>query len=79
MSKNDITGDNIATKLGGKTSKQNFDSSYDAIFRKNLPLNEYPEPEPKVICDVCGKDFKSTKECAFNACPLNFVDNNLEW
>jgi len=81
MSKNDITGDAIATKIGSPSAKQNFDSNFDAIFRRNLPLNEYPETtaDDKVLCDICGKDLLRTQECAFNSCPLNFVDSKLEW
>ena len=41
--KNDITGDEIATKIGGKSAKQKFDENFDAIFRRNLPLSEYPD------------------------------------
>lgn len=81
MSKNDITGDNIATKVGDTAAKQNFDKGYDAIFKKNLPLNEYPEPKQanQVLCDICGKDLMATKECAWTSCPLNFTDAKLEW
>lgn len=34
MAINDITGDNIATRLGGKEAQKNFDDNFDRIFRK---------------------------------------------
>lgn len=82
MAKNDITGDDISTRTGSKLSKQNFDNNFDAIFRKDLPLNEYPDNslESDVLCNICGKDLKATRECAWTSCPLNFEESSgTEW
>lgn len=56
-STNDITGDAIVSRPNSKAYEDNF----DRIFGKKDKL-----------CQVCGKDTSSTKECAWTSCPLNW-------
>jgi hypothetical protein len=30
------------------------------------------------LCDVCGKDLKATKECAWTSCPLNWDEKRAD-
>jgi hypothetical protein len=57
---NDITGDLIQSRVNSKE----FEDNFDAIFRKK-----------DANCNICGKTFASTKECAFTGCPLNWDDS----
>ena len=42
--KNDITGDSIASRLGSIEAQRNFEDNFERIFgKKKQPLNEYPE------------------------------------
>jgi len=48
--------------------EQKFDESFDRIF-----ANEDP------ICNICGKNLDTTKECAWTGCPLNFETNAMRY
>jgi hypothetical protein len=61
--KNDITGDFLVSK---PNSKQ-FEDNYDLIFGNKSAL-----------CDICGKDLKATKECAWTSCPLNWDEKRAD-
>jgi hypothetical protein len=61
--KNDITGDFLVSK---PNSKQ-FEDNYDLIWGNKSPL-----------CDICGKDLKATKECAWTSCPLNWDEKRAD-
>ena len=45
MTKNDITGDTIATK----PASDNYRANYDAVFRKRAELEEWPEDRINAI------------------------------
>lgn len=45
VSKNDITGDKIQTKIGNDNK---YEDNYDAIFRKNKVGNATPTPDKPV-------------------------------
>ncbi len=62
MSSNPVTGDSLVSKIGSKEQKEKFDEGFDRIFRK--------KKDP--ICNICGKNLASTKECAFTGCELNW-------
>lgn len=68
MSKNNITGDALITKIGNKEQKQKFDEGFDRIFGK--------QKDP--LCDVCGKNLKATAECAWTGCPLNWDEDRVD-
>ena len=61
--KNDITGDSLISK----TNSKEYENNYDKIFRKKESL-----------CDICGKDLASTKECAWTSCPLNWDEERAD-
>ena len=67
MATNDITGDNIATRFGDAEQRKKFEDNFDLIFRKKESL-----------CKVCGKDLKSTKECAWTSCPLHWDEERID-
>lgn len=58
--KNDITGDTIATRTGDATAKENFDNNFDAIFRKKVPvppeIEEMQEDEDEVRMNIIGSN-----------------------
>ena len=62
-SKNDITGDSLISKANSKA----YENNYDLIFGKKSTL-----------CDICGKDLKTTKECAWTSCPLNWDEKRAD-
>lgn len=62
--KNEITGDTLISKQ----TNEKFSKGYDAIdFSKKL-----------VLCDICGKDLGSTKECAWTSCPLYWNEARVD-
>jgi hypothetical protein len=61
--KNDITGDSLISKANTKA----YENNYDLIFGKKSAL-----------CDICGKDLASTKECAWTSCPLNWDEKRAD-
>lgn len=65
---NDVTGDFIFSKPNSKQFEENF----DRIFGKK-------EAKSDVLCNICGKDLKSVKECAWTSCPLNLEEAQVEW
>jgi len=67
MATNSITGDSISTKYGSKEAQKNFENNFDKIFGKK-----------DVLCQVCGKDTSSTKECAWTSCPLNWDEARID-
>ena len=56
--KNDITGDNIATRTGDAEAKQNFDNNFDNIFRKKVPLAPEieEETEEEIRMNIIGSN-----------------------
>lgn len=62
-SKNDITGDSLISKTNSKA----YENNYDLIFGKKSAL-----------CDICGKDLTTTKECAWTSCPLNWDEKRAD-
>lgn len=72
MSTNPITGDLISTRFGNKEAQEKFEANFDAIFRK-------PKVEEKqVLCEICGKEMNSVKECAWTSCPINFNEARMD-
>ena len=67
MATNSITGDSISTKYGNKEAQKNFEDNFDKIFGKK-----------ETLCAICGKDMKSTKECAWTSCPLNWDEGRVD-
>ena len=72
--RNDITGDLIQTKSNG--NKDAYAENWERIFGKKnkvasteTPANQSVE---STLCDVCGKELNSVKECAWTSCPLNW-------
>ena len=65
---NDITGDSLVSRANTKQFEENF----DRIFGKK-------EAKVDVLCNICGKDLKSVKECGWTSCPLNFEEAQVEW
>ena len=62
-SKNDITGDSLISKTNSKA----YENNYDLIWGKKSAL-----------CDICGKDLTTTKECAWTSCPLNWDEKRAD-
>lgn len=62
-SKNDITGDSLISK----TNSKDYENNYDLIFGKK-----------NALCDICGKDLTTTKECAWTSCPLNWDEKRAD-
>lgn len=60
---NDITGDLIQSRVNSKE----FDDNFDLIFKKK-----------DANCNICGKTFATTKECAFTGCPLNWDEDRID-
>jgi hypothetical protein len=60
VAKNDITGDNIATRTGDASSKEKFDNNFDNIFRKKVPLSpeleELQEDEDEIRMNIVGQN-----------------------
>lgn len=60
VAKNDITGDNIATRTGDASAKENFDNNFDNIFRKKAPLppelEELQEDEDEIRMNIIGSN-----------------------
>jgi len=58
--KNDITGDTIASRTGDTEAKQNFDNNFDNIFRKKVPLppeiEEMQEDEDEIRANIIGQN-----------------------
>jgi len=50
MSKNEITGDTLASKVGDKTAYQNYCDSWDRIFAKKKILHP---------CPNCGAEIRA--------------------
>ena len=48
--------------------EQKFDESFDRIFANKDP-----------ICNICGKNLDTTKECGWTGCPLNFETNAMRY
>jgi hypothetical protein len=67
MGVNNVTGDSISTKYGSKEAQKNFENNFDKIFGKK-----------DVLCSICGKDTKTTKECAWTGCPLNWDEERID-
>ena len=44
MGYNEITGDNIATRLGNKEAQENFENNFDRIFGKKKKEKYIPPP-----------------------------------
>lgn len=60
---NPITGDAIVSRPNTKQ----FEDNFDRIFGKK-----------DALCQVCGKDTASTKECAWTSCPLNWDEKRID-
>jgi hypothetical protein len=56
MSRNDITGDEIKSKILSKQGEDNW----DRIFGKK-----------DILCNVCGNYLKDVLDCNKNSCPKN--------
>jgi hypothetical protein len=68
MASNSITGDSLVSKIGSKEQKEKYDDGFDRIFRKKKDS----------ICNVCGKNLDSTKECAWTGCQLNWDEDRID-
>ena len=44
-----------------------FEDNFDAIFGKKNKL-----------CDICGKDSSTVKECAWTGCPSNWDETRID-
>ena len=60
---NPITGDAIVSRPNTKQ----FEDNFDRIFGKK-----------DALCQVCGKDTASTKECAWTSCPMNWDEKRID-
>jgi len=47
--------------------RQAFENNFDAIFGKK-----------KKLCDICGKDSATVKECAWTSCPENWDEKRVD-
>jgi hypothetical protein len=75
---NPITGDLLVSK----TLSENGEKNYDAIFGAKKKTNGGWTPPPleasDSLCDICGKNLKSTQECAWTGCPLNWDEKRVD-
>ena len=60
---NPITGDAIVSRPNTKQ----FEDNFDRIFGKK-----------DALCQVCGKDTATTKECAWTSCPMNWDEKRID-
>jgi hypothetical protein len=63
MSKNEITGDRLATKPTTKA----YEEGWDRIFSSKEPL-----------CHICGKDLNKVTECAWTSCPALWNESRID-
>ena len=60
---NPITGDAIVSRPNTKQ----FEDNFDRIFGKK-----------DALCQVCGKDTATTKECTWTSCPMNWDEKRID-
>jgi len=68
MSKNDVTGDEIKSKVPSKE----FLDNYDRIFRNRIDTigqNGNEGLHYDALCNICGKELEKVTECAWTSCP----------
>ena len=56
--RNDITGDAIASRTGDAKAKQNYDNNFDNIFRKDAPMPPEieEETEEEIRINIIGSN-----------------------
>jgi hypothetical protein len=76
---NPITGDLLVSKTLSETGEKNYEAIFGAKKKKtNGGWTPPPLVASDLLCDICGKNLKSTQECAWTGCPLNWDEKRAD-